>query len=102
MPTITVTDVVVCGRRVKLPRNCPNCGGRLSLEGALHVRGFVDEVRLARLVRTKEDRLDAMAGVVLGDSTAESGETFINHLHVSCARCSHPLAAGALTVRPTK
>jgi len=43
MPTVTVTDVVVATRKVKLPAICPGCGGRLRAEGALRVWGFVDE-----------------------------------------------------------
>ncbi len=101
MPTVTVTDVVVRSRRVRLAMTCPNCSGNLGLEGALHVRGFVGEVKIGRLARTKDDRLEAIAGIVLGDSTAESGQTFINHLHISCAHCNHPLAQGGLTIRPT-
>ena len=53
MPTVTVTDVVVRSRRVRLAMTCPNCSSNLGLEGALHVRGFVGEVKIGRLARTK-------------------------------------------------
>ena len=102
MPTVTVTDVVVTTRKVKLPATCPGCGGRLRAEGALRVWGFVDESRKARLPRASDDAMDAVAGVVLGDAGYDSGETFIDNVSVMCRRCNRALAEGAFTVKPTK
>jgi len=102
MPTVTVTDVVVTTRKVKLPAICPGCGGRLRADKALRVWGFVDESRTARLPRASDDTMDAVAGVVLGDAGYDSGETFIDNVTVMCSRCDRALAEGAFTVKPTK
>jgi hypothetical protein len=101
MPTVTVTDLVVTTRRVKLPTTCPGCGGRLKEDRALHVRGFVDEMRAGRLPRPSDDKMDAIAGVVLGDAGHDSGEEFINNVNITCRRCSWVLASGTYTVTPT-
>jgi hypothetical protein len=102
MPTVTVTDVVVTTRKVKLPAICPGCGGRLRAEGALRVWGFVDESRKARLPRASDDAMDAVAGIILGDAGYDSGETFIDNVSVMCRRCNRVLAEGAFTVKPAK
>ena len=102
MPTVTVTDLVVTTRRVKLPITCPGCGGRLKEDRALHVRGFVDETRAGRLPNSTADKMDAIAGVVLGDTGHDSGEEFINNVSVTCRRCSRVLASGTYTVTPSK
>jgi len=102
MPTVTVTDVVVTTRRVKLPAICPGCGGRLRADKALRVWGFVDEARTARLPRASDHAMDAVAGIILGDAGYESGETFIDNVSVMCRRCNRALAEGAFTVKPAK
>ena len=102
MPTVTVTDVAVTTRKVKLPAICPGCGGRLRAEGALRVWGFVDESRKARLPRASDDAMDAVAGIILGDAGYDSGETFIDNVSVMCRRCNRVLAEGAFTVKPAK
>ena len=102
MPTVTVSDIVVTTRKVKLPATCPGCGGRLSAEEALNVWGFVDETRTGRLPRASDDAMDAVAGVVLGDAGYESGETFIDNVSVVCRRCNRALAEGAFTVKPSQ
>jgi hypothetical protein len=101
MPTVTVTDLVVTTRKVNLPTICHGCGGRLKEDRALHVRGFVDETRAGRLPNSTADKMDATAGVVLGDVGHDSGEEFINNVSVSCRRCSRILASGTYTVTPT-
>lgn len=98
MPTITVTDVSVRSRKVKLPSACPGCNRRLREDGALKVRGFVDESRSGWLRRAGD--VDAIAGLVLGDGLPDGGETFIDNVSVLCGLCGHPLAEGAFTVRP--
>ena len=102
MPTVTVTDLAVTTRPVKLPVICPGCGERLRQERALRVRGFVDECRTGHLPRSKDDALDAIAGVVFGDAGRDSGEEFINNVNVTCRRCSRVLASGTYTVTPSK
>jgi len=102
MPTVTVSDVVVTTRKVRLPAICPGCGGRLSAEEALNVWGFVDETRTGRLPRASDDAMDAVAGVVLGDAGYESGETFIDNVSVMCRRCNRALAEGSFTVKPSQ
>jgi hypothetical protein len=101
MPTVTVTDLVVTTRKVKLPAYCPGCGGRLKEDRALHIRGFVDETRTGRLPKSGDDKMDAIAGVVLDDAGYDSGEEFINNVSVTCRRCSRVLASGTYTVTPT-
>jgi hypothetical protein len=101
MPTVTVTDLVVTTRKVKMPAYCPGCGGRLKENRALHVRGFVDETRTGRLPKSGDDKIDAIAGVVLGDAGYDSGEEFINNVSVTCRRRSRVLASGTYTVTPT-
>ena len=102
MPTVSVTDVTITTRKVKLPAICPGCGGRLRADKALRVWGFVDESRKARLPRASDDAMDAVAGIVLGDAGYESGETFIDNVSVVCSRCNRALAEGAFTVKPSK
>ena len=102
MPTVTVTDLVVTTRRVKLSTCFPGCGGRLKEDRALHVRGFVDETRTGRLPNSTDDKMDTIAGVVLGDAGHDSGEEFINNVSVTCRRCNRVLASGTYTVTPTK
>jgi len=102
MPTVTVTDLAVTTRKVKLPVRCPGCGERLRHDRALCVRGFVDEMRTGRLPKSGDDKMDAIAGVVLGDAGYDSGEEFINNVSVTCRRCSRVLASGTYTVMPTK
>jgi hypothetical protein len=100
MPTVSVTDVVVRTRKVRLPAACPNCGGRLNEDEALRVRGFADEMRWGRLARPDDNALDAVAGIVLGDGLPDSAETFIDHVTVLCSRCNRTLAKGEFTVKP--
>ena len=102
MPTVTVTDVVVRSRKVKLAGTCPGCHRCLRLDGALRVRGFVDELRAARLRRAGDDSLDAIAGLVLSDTLPDSGEVFITHVAIACKHCDLVLAEGAFTVKPDK
>jgi hypothetical protein len=102
MPTLTVTDLVVTTRKVKLPVRCPGCGERLSHDRSLNIRGFVDETRAGRLPKSSDDKMDAIAGVVLGDAGYDSGEEFINNVSVTCRRCGRVLASGTYTVMPTK
>jgi hypothetical protein len=102
MPTVTVTDLVVSTRKVKMPARCPGCGGRLRQEHALRVWGFVDECRTGRLPRTWNDNHDAIAGVVLGDAGHESDEEFLNNVTVMCRTCNRILASGIFTFTPTK
>jgi hypothetical protein len=100
MPTVTVTDLAITTRKVRLPARCPGCGGRLKEDRALHIRGFVDETRSGRLPKSSDDKMDAVAGVVLGDAGHDSGEEFINNINITCRRCSLVLASGTYTVTP--
>jgi hypothetical protein len=100
MPIVTVTDLVVSTRKVKLPARCPGCGGRLKQDRALRVWGFVDESRAGRLPQSSDDRLDTVAGLVLGDVGSDSGETFLDNVSIRCCRCDQVLTAGTFTVRP--
>ena len=102
MPTITVTDVVVRTRKINLAGTCPGCHRRLRQDGALRVRGFVDESRAARLRRAGDDALDAIAGLILADTLPDSGEAFIDNVAIACKQCGHVLAAGVFTVKPSR
>ena len=100
MPTVTVSEVIVRIRRVKLPDACPSCHHRLREEGALKVRGLVDVSRSGRLRRAGD--VDAITGLVLDDDLPDGGETFIDNVAIACRHCDHVLVKAAFTVRPEK
>ena len=102
MPTVTVTDVVVRTRKINLAGTCPGCHNRLRLDGAMRVRGFVDESRAARLRRAGDDAMDTIAGLVLADTLLDSGEAFIDNVAIACSHCNRTLAEGAFTVKPSR
>jgi hypothetical protein len=100
MPTITVTDVAIRSRDIKLPGTCQGCHRCLQADGALKLWGFADESRSGRLRRAGD--VDSVAGLVLGDDLPKSGETFIDNVAISCRYCNHMFVEGAFTVWPAR